>query len=135
MALEETLISGLVGAILGSIIGFLGTYLIYRRQQKETALQRHSEKLKTEVLDSWLEMLKEESSTGRFNSMVGKDPAFAYPQYRFESVNKRLFDDLLINHLPKIRNLKKSQDELEMEIEQKQKILAENYSKKYPKLK
>ncbi|MCX6817286.1 MAG: hypothetical protein NTU57_00325 [Candidatus Aenigmarchaeota archaeon] len=125
----DTAILQLLFTAVGGFIGFCGAYFIFRRQEKVKIQLMHFERIKLEVLEPWLDFLLQEDVMENW-----EDGQWTEAMNEYESMNKQLLNDVLINHFPKLKILKRSFEKEKRIMKVKIKQLEEIYKGRFPEL-
>lgn len=112
--------------IIFSSINKLGIWIVKKFVKKEEIKTRHFDKIKEEVLNPFLNMLRlqEEKENRMINLLLEEDFAI---ERRYESINSELFRDVLENHFIEIKTNKRK-------LEGKEKLFDDNALKITKKL-
>ena len=116
-------------SVFSACAGFIGSYLLSKKQQKAKIKERHFKKLKDEILEPWLNKLQLEAKRARYD-LSHMTQNWMHTQERFERVNKELLNDLYF-HFPKIKESKieieKEEDKLENKLDEAEQLLKKKY--------
>lgn len=102
--------------ILTDNISKFGSWLVKRFIRKEEIKNRHFEKIKKEILEPFLERLKNEKQRySRINYLVSEKDLLVLENYM--SMNSQLLKDVLENHFTEIGNFKLQLDFFKRDFE------------------